>query len=99
MSRRIPVISPLTEFLCTEAGGGVAGYRTCRTGIHPTIAGVALGLLSLSRPMGGKEGRLALRTAVSSGLTWAGGLGLIGKMVGITGVTWLGPGACRRGSA
>ena len=106
--------------------GLLAWYCTYRAGIHPTIAGVALGLLTPARPIGGRkvlehlEHRLhpwssygviplfalanagvslgdgALRTALSSRLTWAIALGLvIGKMLGITGVTW----AARRARA
>ena len=35
--------------------GVVAWYCTYRTGIHPTIAGVALGLLTPARPIAGRE--------------------------------------------
>lgn len=35
--------------------GVVAWYCTYRAGIHPTIAGVALGVLTPARPVGGRE--------------------------------------------
>ena len=106
--------------------GVAAWYCTYRAGIHPTIAGVALGLLTPARPIGGREvlvhlehrlhpwssylvvpifalanagvplGSGTLGTAAGSRLTWAVVLGLVvGKVVGITAVSW---GATRAGA-
>ncbi len=101
--------------------GLLAWYCTYRAGIHPTIAGVALGMLTPARPVGGRavledlEHRLhpwssylvipvfalanagvalgadVLREAATSRLTWAVVLGLlVGKVVGISAVSWAG---------
>ncbi|WP_447007872.1 Na+/H+ antiporter NhaA [Saccharothrix isguenensis] len=95
-------------------------YATLHSGVHATIAGVVLGLMTPARPVGGRavldtlQHRLhpitafavvplfalanagvdlrggALSDAVGSPVAWSVALGLlVGKVVGIGGVTWL----------
>ena len=117
LARRLGLSRPLAYVPL----GVLAWYCTYRAGVHPTIAGVALGLLTPARPVAGVpvlehlEHRLhpwssyfvipvfalanagvaldsgALGSAATSRLTWAVALGLVvGKMVGISGVTKVG---------
>lgn len=51
MARKLGIVHPIAYLPI----GVVAWYCTYRAGIHPTIAGVALGLLTPARPVRGRE--------------------------------------------